>query len=103
MRGTTAVFLDLVPFSLGAKGVGCQAQDLSGYQWPLSNPRPQADQIFPRALSGLRGGTNMMRLCSIHNGWKAANLLSCPWEHGEPAWLKEQMQRVGQLLVVGAQ
>jgi hypothetical protein len=102
-KGNPDVSLDLVSFSTGAKGVECQAQDLWGYKCPITNPILQADHIFPRSLGGPRRGTNMMWLCSIHNGWKAADLLSFPWERGEPPWLEEQLQRVDQLLPIGAQ
>lgn len=71
----------------------CQATVLWGYECHLEFPLQQ-DHLFPAALGGPAVNTNHVWLCSLHNGWKGADLTAYPWERGWPDWLSPQLERM---------
>lgn len=94
--------LNLGSFDGGERRGICASERLWGYACPLLHEPLHADHLFPRSLGGPRLGTNQVWLCRLHNSWKSADLVSFPWEEGEPTWLEQQLLTVSRVVSAGA-
>lgn len=82
-------------FTVGQpRGAKCQSRELWGYDCPFDQVNLSADHRFPFSLGGPTLGTNLIWLCKVHNGAKAAD-----WHLDDPrpqelAWFTDLLTRV---------
>ncbi len=58
----------------------------------------QSDHWFPFSLGGPTVASNQLYLCAVHNYSKSSDVHLFPWEHGEPAWFRTQVERIQNML-----